>query len=355
MTKDTLAEAINLVANATITLLRDKFENREPAIQRWDWPPGVGLYGLIRAYEALGRQDYLDYSKHYVDRLLDAAHVSYSINGSVVFATVLKLYEHTGEERYRTELRYFLRWLLSSAPRCQNDSFEHSWTNTKAHLTEQVWIDTLFMAGIVLADSYRVLVREDCRAEAVRQFVAHQTCLQDADTGLYYHLYNGVTDSHMAGAFWARGNGWMAASLLDVVDAIGRDNPEHRAIVSSFQRQMNAVRALQTADGAFHTILDDPNTYVEMSATAALGYAALKAVRVGLLDETFRSLGARATQAVLAHITPDGIVGQVSSGTSGFIAYEDYNQIPIAPQLWGQGLAMLLMIEQLRLEQERRG
>jgi hypothetical protein len=52
---------------------------------------------------------------------------------------------------------------------------------------------------------------------------------------------------------------------------------------------------------------------------------------------------------VIEHIKPDGLVDLVSSGTSGFIAYEDYNQIPIAPRLYGQALAVLILTEQLRL------
>ncbi|MBN1565150.1 MAG: glycoside hydrolase family 88 protein, partial [Anaerolineae bacterium] len=208
--KDTLSQAIKRIAEATITLMRDEYENFTPEINRWDWQPGVGLYGLIRAFEFTGEQPYLDYSHYYINRLLDVDVVSYSINGSMLFEIVLKLFEHGKAERYETELRYYLRWLLRSAAKCQNGCFEHSWTETDVHLTEQVWIDTLFMAGIVLADAYRVLGRDDCRQELLRQFAAHQACLQDAATGLYRHLYDANTDNHMAGAFWGRGNGWMA-------------------------------------------------------------------------------------------------------------------------------------------------
>lgn len=345
--KEQLTDTICLIADATVTMMRGEYENQQPVIYRWDWQPGVGLYGLVRAYEVIGEQRFLGYSQHYVDRLLDADQVSYSINGSMLFEIVLKLYEHTGESRYQTELRYFLRWLLHSAAKCQNGCFEHSWTETNVHLTEQVWIDTLFMAGIVLADAYRLLGRADCHAEVVQQFAAHRTCLQDPGTGLFRHLHDGNTNGHMAGAFWGRGNGWMAASAVEVLASVGTADPAHHAIIESFQKQMNAARALQEPDGTFHTVLDDPDTYLEMSATAALGYAALKGVRLGLLDGDFRDMGEKATQAVLAHVRPDGIVDRVSSGTSGFITYEAYNEIPISPRLYGQALAILLLTEHL--------
>ena len=79
----------------------------------------------------------------------------------------------------------------------------------------------------------------------------------------------------------------MAASVADMVEAVGVNDPAHAGIIASFKKQMNAVRTVQEPDGAFHTILNDKNTYVEMSATAALGYAALKGVRLSLLDGEF--------------------------------------------------------------------
>ncbi|MBN2305439.1 MAG: glycoside hydrolase family 88 protein [Anaerolineae bacterium] len=345
--KESLFQAIKRIADATITLMHDEYENFMPEINRWDWQPGVGLYGLIRVFEFTGEQQYLDYSQYYVNRLLDVDVVSYSINGSMLFEIVLKLFEHCRADRYQTELHYYLRWLLRSAAKCQNGCFEHSWTETNVHLTEQVWIDTLFMAGIVLADSHRLLGREDSRQELIRQFAAHQACLQDAETGLYRHFYDANTDSHMAGAFWGRGNGWMAASTVDALAAVGTDDPAHQPIIDSFRQQMGAIKTLQAPNGMFHTILDDVDTYLEMSATAALGYAALKGARLGVLDESFVAVGEKAVQVIMEHIKPNGIVDLVSSGTSGFIAYDEYNKISIAPRLYGQALAILALTEQL--------
>lgn len=342
--KALLQNQIARVASATITMMRAEYENFEPDIHRWDWQPGVGLYGLIRAYEVLGDRQYLDYCKTYVDTLLDEDKVSYSVNGSIVFETVLKLYEHCGEARYREEIRYFLRWLLHSASKCQNGCFEHSWTEVDVHLVEQVWIDTLFMTGIVLADSYRLWKRQDCLDEVILQFSAHQKCLQDGVTGLYRHWYETTSNSHKAGAFWGRGNGWMAASVVDVLGAVGTGIP---AMVESFQRQMETLKTLQAPDGMFHTVLDDPLTYREMSATAALGYAALKGVRLGILDPSLCAVGEKAVQAALSNIAETGIVSQVSGGTAGFIAYDDYNRIPITPRLYGQALTILLLAEYL--------
>jgi unsaturated rhamnogalacturonyl hydrolase len=348
ISEELLHEKITLAADATIRQLRDEYDSREPDIHHWDWMPGVGLYGLLRAYDVLGEQKYLDYCQSYIDRLLDCDMVSYSVNGAILFEVVLKLYTYTGETRYKDEMHYFIRWLLRSAAKCQNGCYEHTWTNVDVNLAEQVWIDTLFMVGIVLADSYRVFGREDCRSEAVRQFKLHAECLQDSETALYYHIYDVSADSTMAGAFWGRGNGWMAASAVDVLEAMGAGSADTQPIIAPFSRQMDAVKKLQEPDGLFRTVLNDKNTYPEMSAAAALGYGALKGVRLGILGDEFMIVGEKAVQAALNNILPDGVVNQVSSGTSGFIRYEEYNRIPIAPRLYGQGLTIMLLAEYLR-------
>ena len=335
--KEQLTDTICLIADATVTMMRGEYENQQPVIYRWDWQPGVGLYGLVRAYEVIGEQRFLGYSQHYVDRLLDADQVSYSINGSMLFEIVLKLYEHTGESRYQTELRYFLRWLLHSAAKCQNGCFEHSWTETNVHLTEQVWIDTLFMAGIVLADAYRLLGAPlPCWSCSSSQ----RTALRDRHGAVPPPARQGTPTAH-GGRVLGRGSGWMAASA--VKSWLCGCPRTTRSLSRS--KQMNAARAARAGRHVPHRA-DDPDTWRD-AATAALGYAALKGVRLGLLDDDFRDMGEKATQAVLAHVRPDGIVDRVSSGTSGFITYEAYNEIPISPRLYGQALAILLLTEHL--------
>lgn len=327
---------IGLIADKTIDMLRNEYEDIQPDRERWDWQPGVGLYGIMRAYDILQKPRYLEYCKHYVDRLIDLDQVQYSVNGSIVFDTVLRLYEITGEHLYRREMRYFLRWLLRSAARCQNDCFEHTWNDVKVNLAEQVWIDTLFMCGLVLADSYRKLGCEACKAEVIQQFAAHQSCLQDDDIGLFRHLYVTTTESHLAGAFWGRGNAWMATSMVDALDAIGTGEDNTADSVESLRRQAEAVAILQTPSGAFHTILDDPTTYLEMSATAGLGYGILKGVRLGLLDTALRETGVKAAQAILDNIQSDGVVANVSGGT-----------------LWQLVLCWMLVTGRVRLHHRR--
>jgi rhamnogalacturonyl hydrolase YesR len=57
----------------------------------------------------------------------------------------------------------------------------------------------------------------------------------------------------MAGAFWGRGNRWMAASTADVLGAVGANNPTYQIITDAFRWQMKMVKQLQDPNGIFHT------------------------------------------------------------------------------------------------------
>ena len=66
----------------------------------------------------------------------------------------------------------------------------------------------------------------------------------------------------------------------------------------------------------WHTLIDDPTSYVEASATSGFGYGILKAVHMGLVDAAYAENAKKALAPILKCIREDGIVDQVSYGTA---------------------------------------
>ena len=66
------------------------------------------------------------------------------------------------------------------------------------------------------------------------------------------------------------------------------------------QTQVVALARLQDADGMFHTLLDDPTSPVEASATAGIGYGVLRYLSnhpsVYITSITFRKVNANVIQ-----------------------------------------------------------
>ncbi|KDN49546.1 hypothetical protein RSAG8_02248, partial [Rhizoctonia solani AG-8 WAC10335] len=102
--------------------------------------------------------------------------------------------------------------------------------------------------------------------------------------------------------------------------------------------------------GLWHTLIDDPNSYVESSASAGFAYGILKAVRMRLLpnDPAYISSAKRAIAGVVKCISPKGELEQCSFGTPVFKDLDGYRQIPITSMPYGQALALLALTEELR-------
>ncbi|MGO7594429.1 glycoside hydrolase family 88 protein, partial [Rhizobium leguminosarum] len=56
----------------------------------------------------------------------------------------------------------------------------------------------------------------------------------------------------------------------------------------------------------FATLLDDPSSPLETSATAGIAYGILRAIDAGILDKDDRAYAERALAAVLAQIDEEG-------------------------------------------------
>jgi unsaturated rhamnogalacturonyl hydrolase len=112
------------------------------------------------------------------------------------------------------------------------------------------------------------------------------------------------------------------------------------------QRQVASLINYQNENGMWHTLIDDPTSYVESSATCGFGYGILRGVRMGLLAPECEQAAWNALEPILAYIGDDGVVQQVSYGTPmGRETKDFYKQIEIKPMPYGQALAMLFLIE----------
>jgi unsaturated rhamnogalacturonyl hydrolase len=137
--------------------------------------------------------------------------------------------------------------------------------------------------------------------------------------------------------------------LCDIEKASAED-AALRTIREAFLSQARALAPLQAPDGLWRTILDDPSSYTETSASAAIAYAWLKALRLGVLGGEFRAAALKAARGVVAKIDADGTVLGVSHGTSVGMDAGHYRSIRVAPTAYGQGLTFLLLTELQKTE-----
>ena len=73
-----------------------------------------------------------------------------------------------------------------------------------------------------------------------------------------------------------------------------------------------SIAELKSEDGLWHTLLDDPSSYTETSATAGFAYSILKGIRKGYLDTKYIQTAIKAVNGVLNKTDDNGVVWGVS-------------------------------------------
>lgn len=309
----------------------------------WEWPQGVGLYGLVRLWQRTRDPRHLLTLEGWYERRLAAGLPKMNINTTAPMLALAILWGETRDPRWERPLADWAGRAVEEMPRTPEGGFQHD-VSDKVNDGE-LWDDTLFMAALFLAAYGRAAGRQDYVDEAARQFLVHARFLADPKTGLWYHGWTFAGRHNFAGALWARGNAWITVGILDLIEMGGVPRPVEQFLLGVFEAQVETLLRLQARSGAWHTLLDDPSSYEEMSATAGFGYGLMKAARLGIGPKGCGPAGRRALDAVIANIGSDGVLANVSYGTRMGHDLQHYRDIPIQPTGYGQALAIICLTE----------
>lgn len=311
----------------------------------WEWPQGVGLYGLVKLWSQTGDEGLLATIEGWYDRRIAAGLPAMNVNTTAPMLALSELWRRRRQPRYEPVLRAWATRVVETMPRAPEGGFQH---NVSDRINDdELWDDTLFMVALFLASFGQATGERRFIDEAERQFLTHARYLADTGSGLWFHGWTFRGRHNFARALWGRGNAWITVGILDLVD-IAEISPSVRAhLLGVLETQIAALLALQAPSGAWRTLLDDPQSYEEISATAGFGYGLMKAARIGLGPDAWRQAGLRALGAVLANIDENGVVSNVSYGTRMGHDLQFYRDIPIQPTGYGQALSILCLSEGL--------
>ncbi|EPX85476.1 putative unsaturated glucuronyl hydrolase [Rubellimicrobium thermophilum DSM 16684] len=355
MTEDSHLRATLDRLVAGLTALRDEGRFEEPnldgsrgdyiSFHAWEWPQGVGLYGLVRLWQENGDDRLRRLLEDWYEAHRARGLPPLNVNTTAPMLALTLLWARTRDPRWRSMLQDWAERLMDEAPRTPEGGFQH---DVSDRVNEgELWDDTLFMVALFLAaygeaSGQRVLVDE-----AQHQFLVHARFLADPVSGLWFHGWSFSRRDNFARARWARGNAWITAGLADLPGLCTLDPAVGRYLDGLLAAQIDALLPLQCEDGAWRTLLDDPASYKETSATAGIAYGLMRAARTGRAGAAAARAGQRGLAYVLSQIGPDGVVGGVSYGTRMGHDLQFYRDIPIQPTGYGQALAILCLTEGL--------
>lgn len=365
--KEEITRKLGLVVNKLLTLggpeNETELENggesigffrRDFGISEWDWPQGVGLYGLYKIMMVEKKDEYREFLCSWFKCNMAEGLPSRNINTTTPLLTLVQLNEICPDPEFESLCLSWADWLMRCLPRTEEGGFQHVTSANGDRLgvrlnENEMWIDTLFMTVLFLNRMGQKYNRQDWISESIHQVLLHIKYLYDKKTGLFYHGWTFNTRDNFGGVFWCRGNSWFTAGILEYLEMFkgSLDAGVREFIVNTYKSQVRTLKKLQSQSGLWHTVLDDPASYEEVSGSAAITAGILKGIKLGILDDSYLDCAWKGVRAVMNNIDEEGTVLNVSGGTGMGADREHYKKILIAPMAYGQSLTILALIQAL--------
>jgi len=203
---------------------------------------------------------------------------------------------------------------------------------TPYHFDRWSWCDALFMAPPVWAQLYKITNNKKYLDFLMTEFKATTDFLFDRNENLFYRdqSYMGKLDNGTK-IFWGRGNGWVFAGLVNVMNELDPSSSEYQYFLDIYKKMAAKLLDLQTPEGHWAMSLLGQKFYPtpETSGTGFFTYGLAWGVNKGILNEkTYKPAVKKGWNALVSHITKDGMLGYVQPiGAAPGCAFPDKTEV----------------------------
>jgi unsaturated rhamnogalacturonyl hydrolase len=185
----------------------------------------------------------------------------------------------------------------------------------------------------------------------LQQPVLFASKLQDPDSGLFYHAWNIPGDCLLPAnnTFWLRGNGWVLASVGEMLRLIGPGHASYDQMAAIFVSLAEGSLEWRQPSGYWDTVMTDPGyAYEESSGSALIAFGYARGVNLGLLDDSYMDLAKDTFKAITARMKKRSVgytMEEISIGTNPSGKWL-YSMVPKDRNLsYGVGAFLLLAAE----------
>lgn len=181
---------------------------------------------------------------------------------------------------------------------------------------EWAWCDALFMGPTALGYLATATGEKKYLDVATRLWWKTTDYLYDSTQHLYSRdgSYLNKKEKNGEKVFWSRGNGWVLAGLVRVLENMPRNYPDRKRFESLYKDMAAKIASIQQPDGSWHPSLLDPASFTtkETSGTGFYTYAILWGMNNGLLQKkTYWPVAKKAWLALLSSVQSNGMLGYV--------------------------------------------
>jgi unsaturated rhamnogalacturonyl hydrolase len=306
----------------------------------WGFGEAIALRGLLRAGDLLGDAEPIGFVHGLLRSWLGRGVARSNEDHVGAGRELIDMHRRTGDGRFLDAARRLAEL---------NAGFPKGPTGARYHRTDtpgwrwQIWVDCMDVDGPFLAALAHATGEARYFDQAAEELLGYARALQSGN-GLLFHGFE--RDCGQNGQLWARGNGWALMGLVDTLALLPR---EHGSWAELHQRTLALVAALgavQHASGLWHTVIDEPSTYLESTLAAMTAYALRDGFALGLIvADSPGDPRRRARAAMHAEIAPDGTLGLVSDATP-VGALSTYATRPFGVFPWGQGPLLLALCQE---------
>ncbi len=278
---------------------------------KWDYCVGLELQAMLDVYARYNDPKIVDYAVAFADTMInDKGEIKtykleeYNIDRVNPGKYLIQVYDITKDPKYKKAID-LLRSQLDTHPRNDDGGFWH-----KKIYPNQMWLDGLYMASPFYAEYAMRNSKVDDYQDVINQFVLAAKHTYDPSNGLYRHATDVSRKERWANPetgqsqhSWGRAMGWYAMGLVDALEFIPATEPNRDEMLRILDNVAFQIRRLQDpATGVWYQVLDksgEPGNYLESSASAMFVYSLFKAVRLGLIDESYLDVALKGYHGII--------------------------------------------------------
>jgi rhamnogalacturonyl hydrolase YesR len=311
-----------------------------------DWTQGAGDAGFMALAGISGDAKYRDAmlavaeSNHW-----EPGPRKYMADDQCVGQLYTELYFLYRDPRMITPMRERFDAILANPPAVQSLDFSQP-----GHGQERwSWCDSLFMAPAAWVRLYAATDDERYLDFAVTNWWRTTDYLYDTNEHLFFRdsTYFDKREANGEKVFWSRGNGWVMAGLVRMLQYLPMNHPDRPRFEQMFKDMADTILACQQTDGLWRSSLLDPQTYPlkETSGSGFYTYALAWGVNQGLLDRArFEPAVRKGWTALIDCVDADGKLTHVQP-----IGADPKNFPPESTEVFGVGAFLLAGSEVYRM------
>jgi rhamnogalacturonyl hydrolase YesR len=274
------------------------------------WTRGVYYEGLMELYKIKPDTQYLNYALRWAEfhkwNLRDGITYTRNADNQCAGQTYIDLYLMDPKPER-------IQYIKASVDSMLKTSKIDDWS----------WIDALQMAMPVFAQ-LGVIYKDNRYFERMYEMYMYSKTMH-GDKGLWnpkdklwwrdkdfdppYKEPNGED------CYWSRGNGWVVAALVRVMEIMPEKAPHYNEYLKTFKQMIKVLPPLQREDGFWNVSLHDPTNFggKETTGTALFIYGMAWGINKGILNEKkYRPIITKAWNAIVNEaIHPNGFLGYV--------------------------------------------